>query len=89
MIALAPGARNALRSPWFMRTDIGMAKHFTVPMGTRETPLSLEFAAELLNVFDSVTAIDYLWAPRPDGSLLSVPLRTTPRTFNLRARLDF
>ena len=88
-IALAPGARNARRSPWFMRTDIGMTKRFTVPMRAREQPLALEVGADLLNAFNTVTAIDYLWVPQADGDLLSVPLRTTPRTFNMRARVGF
>ena len=86
-IGLAPGLRNARRSPWFLRTDIGAAKRFTLSFGKQKAVL--ELAAELLNTFDTVTAIDFLWVPRSDGSLLSLPLRTTPRTFNLRARVDF
>ncbi len=82
--AQVPGPRNAGRYPEYRRVDMGITKliEFSGVVG-------LEMTAELLNVFDMTNTVAFSWVPNDEGIWQRIPTRLTPRTFNVRARLEF
>lgn len=83
-VAQVPGPRNAGRYPEYRRIEMGVTKLIDFSGAFR-----LELTAELLNVFDMTNTVAFSWVPDGDGIWQRVPTRLTPRTFNVRARLDF
>ena len=82
-----PDDRHAARFPRYFRLDLGSTKRIRLSKAREARQLRL--TAELLNVFDGGATIKYTLIPDGDGLSLRVPTRLTPRTFNLRARVDF
>lgn len=82
--AQVPGPRNSGRYPEYRRVDMGITK--LIDFGAS---VGLELTAELLNVFDMTNTVAFSWVPNDEGIWQRIPTRLTPRTFNLRARLDF
>ena len=86
------GRRHALRFPSYTRFDLGASKELNVGVGPGGRPLVLRATAEVLNVFDQTNTVAFSFVERnSDGRRFfeSVPTRLTPRTFNVRLRLDF
>ncbi len=79
-----PGERNSARYPPYRRVDLGITKVVGVGAGLR-----LELTAELLNAFDMANTVAYAWTPGGDGIWERIPTRLTPRTFNVRARVEW
>jgi hypothetical protein len=87
-----PGPRNALRLPTYYRFDMGATKRLRVGALPSGSPLELLATVEVLNVFDQTNVIAYSWVEQNSGTrrvFTAVPTRLTPRTFNVRLRLDF
>jgi hypothetical protein len=85
-----PGPRNAFRFPAYFRIDLGFAKRLTFSRATEaDQPIQVQLSADVLNLYDSVGAVRYEWAPNAEGLWQRIPTRLTPRLFNLRARVDF
>jgi hypothetical protein len=83
-----PGPRNALRYPEYFRFDMGATKSASLgTVGGRTVRLGL--TAEVLNVFDQSNTIAYTFVDSGQGFFEGVPTRLTPRTVNVRLRLDF
>lgn len=82
--AQIPGPRNSGRYPEYRRVDMGITK--LIDFGES---VGLELTAELLNVFDMTNTVAFTWVPNDEGIWQRIPTRLTPRTFNVRARLDF
>jgi hypothetical protein len=83
-----PGPRNALRYPEYFRFDMGATKSASLgTVGGRAVRLGL--TAEVLNVFDQSNTIAYTFIDSGQGFYEGVPTRLTPRTVNVRLRLDF
>ncbi len=85
-VAQIPGERHSARYPEYRRVDMGITKLIDFD---GSFPLHVELTAELLNVFDMTNTVAYTWVPNGDGIWQRVPTRLTPRTFNIRARIDF
>lgn len=85
-VSQIPGERHSARYPEYRRVDMGITKLIDFE---GSFPLHIELTAELLNVFDMTNTVAYTWVPNGDGIWQRVPTRLTPRTFNIRARLDF
>ena len=86
----ASGKRNSERYPEYKRLDLGATKTLNLAKaGFGEVPVRLKLTAEVLNVFDMVNTVAYTWVTGADGIWNRVPTRLTPRTFNLRARVEF
>ena len=84
----SPGPRNALRYPEYFRFDMGATKSASLGnVGGRDVRLGL--TAEVLNVFDQSNTIAYSFIDSGQGFFEGVPTRLTPRTVNVRLRLDF
>ena len=86
------GPRNALRLPSYFRFDLGATKELRVGTAPSGAPLELRATVEVLNVFDQTNTIAYSWVETVnDGRRLfsAVPTRLTPRTLNVRFRVDF
>jgi outer membrane receptor protein involved in Fe transport len=83
-VSQVPGVRNSGRYNEYRRIDMGITK--LVDFGKA---LRLEMTAELLNVFDMTNTVAYTWVPDGNGIWQRIPTRLTPRTFNVRARLEF
>ncbi len=86
------GPRASLRYPEYFRFDMGASK--TARLGTvGGRALALRATAEVLNVFDMKNTISYSWVTRTRPGVgrffEGVPTRLTPRTVNVRLRLDF
>ncbi len=79
---LVPGDRNVFRYDAYKRLDAGVTREILFGK-TR-----LDVTAELLNVFDMVNEVASQWV-FSGGKWTRVPVRLTPRTFNLRARVSF
>lgn len=79
---LVPGPRNRLRYSPYQRVDAGVTRELV--FGKTQ----LDVTAELLNVFDMVNEVASQWV-FSGGKWTRVPVRLTPRTFNLRARWRF
>ncbi len=80
---LVPGDRNVFRYDAYKRLDAGVTREIRFGKTTR-----LDVTAELLNVFDMVNEVASQWV-FSGGKWTRVPVRLTPRTFNLRARVRF
>ena len=78
-----PGDRNVFRYDAYKRLDAGVTREIVFGGTTR-----LDVTAELLNVFDMVNEVASHWV-FSGGKWTRVPVRLTPRTFNLRARVRF
>lgn len=85
-VSQMPGERHSARYPEYRRVDLGITKLIEF---TGSFPLHIELTAELLNVFDMTNTVAFTWVPNGDGIWQRVPTRLTPRTFNVRARVDF
>ena len=83
-VTQVPGERNSARYPSYRRVDLGVTKVVGVGAGLR-----LELTAELLNAFNMTNTVAYAWTPGGDGIWERIPTRLTPRTFNVRARLEW
>ncbi len=85
-VAQIPGDRHSERYPEYRRLDLGITKLIEF---TGSFPVGVELTAELLNVFDMTNTVAFTWVPDGDGIWQRVPTRLTPRTFNVRARIEF
>ena len=85
-VSQLPGDRHSARYPEYRRVDMGVTKLIDF---TGSFPLRVELTAELLNVFDMTNTVAFTWVPNGDGIWQRVPTRLTPRTFNVRARVEF
>ena len=83
-----PGPRASARFTEYKRIDAGVTKEIELSRGDRAAPVRLQLTAELLNVFDMINTVAYSWVPGAEGIWRRVPTRLTPRTFNVRLRVD-
>ena len=82
------GPRNRIQLPSYFRFDLGATKAVNLGAGPTGRGLGLAATVEVLNVFDQANTIAYAFVR--DGPLFqAVPTRLTPRTLNVRLRLDF
>ncbi|HYE57042.1 MAG TPA: TonB-dependent receptor, partial [Rhodothermales bacterium] len=79
-VFLGPGRRNAFRFEAYKRLDAGVTKE--IAFGSSR----LDVTAELLNGFDMTNEVGSRWV-YGGGRWNRVPIRLTPRTFNVRMRL--
>lgn len=93
-----PGPRSGIRLPSYFRFDMGATKRVRVGTSPTGAPLALLATVEVLNVFDQTNTIAYSWqeqtrldpgSGRAIREFTAVPTRLTPRTLNVRVRLDF
>ncbi|MDX1439311.1 MAG: TonB-dependent receptor, partial [Rubricoccaceae bacterium] len=84
-----PGQRSDGRYPTYFRFDMGATKRVNVGTGPTGNPMLLKLTAEVLNVFNMKNTITYSWVADGNGCFEGVPTRLTPRTVNVRVRLDF
>ncbi len=84
-----PGQRSAGRYPAYFRFDMGATKRVNVGRGPTGNPMSLKLTAEVLNVFNMKNTIRFDFVADGNGFFNGVPTRLTPRTINVRLRLDF
>lgn len=90
--AFSDGPRNALRLPSYFRFDLGATKRLNVGTSPTGSPLELLATVEVLNVFDQTNTVAYSWVEQVSNGLrrfTAVPTRLTPRTLNVRVRVDF
>ena len=85
-VSQIPGERHSARYPEYRRVDMGITKLIEFD---GSFPLHVELTAELLNVFDMTNTVAFTWVPNGEGIWQRVPTRLTPRTFNIRARVEF
>ena len=86
------GPRNQLRFESYTRFDLGASKELDLGAAGRGRSFTLRATAEVLNVFDQTNVVDNSTVERTVGGrrvFEYVPTRLTPRTFNVRLRLDF
>jgi hypothetical protein len=85
-----PGARNSERYPEYRRVDLGITKEaILVSNSPTGRPVQLELTGEVLNVFDMTNTIAYSYVADAQGIWQRIPTRLTPRTVNVRMRLQF
>lgn len=85
-----PGARNSARYPEYRRVDMGITKEAVLASNSPTGhPVRLELTAEVLNVFDMTNTIAYSYVADAQGVWQRIPTRLTPRTVNVRMRLEF
>lgn len=93
-----PGPRSGIRLPSYFRFDMGATKRVRVGTSPTGAPLALLATVEVLNLFDQTNTISYSWqeqarldpgSGRVIRTFTAVPTRLTPRTLNVRVRLDF
>ena len=90
--AFIDGPRNRIRLPGFFRFDLGATKELRVGTAPTGAPLALRATVEVLNVFDQTNTIAYSWVEQVRSGnrfFTAVPTRLTPRTLNVRFRVDF
>ena len=90
--AFIDGPRNRIRLPSYFRFDLGATKELRIGTSPSGAPLELRATVEVLNVFDQTNTIAYSWVEQvTNGRRLftAVPTRLTPRTLNVRFRVDF
>lgn len=88
--AQVPGPRHSGRYPEYMRLDFGVTKRIPLlDAGWSGHPVALELTGEVLNLFDMTNTVAYSWVPNAEGIWNRVPTRLTPRTLNVRLRVDF
>lgn len=83
-----PGPRSSARFTEYMRVDMGITKNIDFA-GSGKRGIRMQLTGELLNVFDMVNTVSYSWVPGGDGIWRRIPTRLTPRTINVRARIEF
>ena len=86
------GPRNAIRLPSYFRFDLGATKRLRLGTAPTGAPLALLATVEVLNVFDQTNTIAYSWVEQVrEGRRIftAAPTRLTPRTLNVRLRVDF
>ena len=86
------GPRNGVRLPSYFRFDLGATKRLRLASLPTGAPLELLATVEVLNVFDQTNAVAYSWVEQYSGDrriYTAVPTRLTPRTLNVRFRVDF
>lgn len=83
-----PGPRSSARFTEYKRIDAGVTKEILLFEDARRVPVRVQLTAELLNVFDMVNTVAYHWIPGAEGIWRRIPTRLTPRTFNVRLRVD-
>lgn len=88
LVLQVPGPRSSARFTEYMRVDLGVTKTIQVT-GDQSGGVRLNLTGELLNAFDMVNTVAYSWVPGGDGIWRRIPTRLTPRTFNVRLRLEF
>ncbi|HEX9951581.1 MAG TPA: TonB-dependent receptor [Rubricoccaceae bacterium] len=87
-----PGPRNGQELPAYIRFDMGATKRLRVGTAVAGGPLMMLATVEVLNVFDQTNVIAQSYVEQINGSrraFLAVPTRLTPRTINVRLRMDF
>lgn len=84
-----PGQRSDGRYPEYFRFDMGATKRVVVGSSFGGRPMHLRLTAEVLNVFNMKNTIRFSWVDSGQGFFEGVPTRLTPRTINVRLRLDF
>lgn len=77
-----PGRRNANRFTEYRRLDLGTTKSIEFNKAT------LYLTGEILNIFDMTNEVAFQWVPAA-GTWRRIPTRLTPRTLNVRFRLEF
>jgi hypothetical protein len=84
----APGERHSARFPRYFRFDMGAT--FEMPLTSSvNSPIRLQLTGEVLNLFNMINTVSYYWVPAADGIWSRVPSRLTPRTINVRLRIEF
>ncbi|GIV58412.1 MAG: TonB-dependent receptor [Rhodothermaceae bacterium] len=89
LVTQVPGDRFSARYPRYFRFDIGLTKNIAVFEHGLSGPIRLELTGEILNVFNMVNTVEYTWVPDAAGIWNRIPTRLTPRTLNVRLRVDF
>ncbi|HEX8298439.1 MAG TPA: TonB-dependent receptor, partial [Rubricoccaceae bacterium] len=87
-----PGPRNQQELPSYIRFDMGATKRLRVGTAVAGGPLTMLATVEVLNVFDQTNVIAQSYVEQNNRgvrSFLAVPTRLTPRTINVRVRMDF
>ena len=88
LLVQAPGDRHSARYPRYFRFDVGAT--FEMPLtSSTNAPIQLQLTGEILNLFNMVNTVSYYWVPDQSGIWNRIPSRLTPRTINLRLRLEF
>ena len=90
--AFTDGPRNEIRLPSYFRFDLGATKELNVGRSPTGGPLELLATVEVLNVFDQTNTVAYSWVEQVQNGrrfFEAVPTRLTPRTLNVRVRMDF
>ena len=85
------GPRNASSLPSYFRFDMGATKRLVLGQTPGGTPLELLATVEVLNVFDQTNTVAYSWVESNESgqrTFTAVPTRLTPRTLNVRMRID-
>ena len=83
------GPRNQIELPSYFRFDLGATKTVNLGVSPTGAPLALAATVEVLNVFDQANTIAFSWVRDGPSLFQAVPTRLTPRTLNVRLRLDF
>ena len=86
------GPRNRSELPSYFRFDLGATKTLRLADLATGDPLELLATVEVLNLFDQTNAVAYSWVEQFSGDsriYTAVPTRLTPRTLNVRFRVDF
>ncbi len=89
IVTQVPGPRLSARYPRYFRFDVGATKQLVVFDRGLSRPVTLELTGELLNVFNMINTVSYSWVPDASGIWNRIPTRLTPRTVNVRLRLEF
>ncbi len=84
-----PGQRSVGRYPEYFRFDMGATKQVVVGRSFGGRPMNLRLTGEVLNVFNMKNTIRFSFIDSGQGFYEGVPTRLTPRTINVRLRLDF
>lgn len=90
--AFIDGPRNRIRLPSYFRFDLGATKELRIGTAPSGAPLELRATVEVLNVFDQTNTVAYSWVEQVSSGrriFQAVPTRLTPRTLNVRFRVDF
>ncbi len=89
IVTQVPGPRFSARYPRYFRFDVGATKTLVVFDRGLSRPVRLELTGELLNVFNMINTVAYSWVPDAAGIWNRIPTRLTPRTVNIRLRVEF
>ena len=89
LVSQVPGDRFSARYPRYFRFDMGLTKNIVVFDRGLSGPVRLQLTGEVLNVFNMLNTVAYSWVPDASGIWNRVPTRLTPRTINVRLRVDF